>query len=74
MMGSSHIDGKEKRSMYLLFNHVIEQFCNKNLVLDFEGSERAGIARFFKGFGADKQFYFHLRINRLPWYIRWLKK
>lgn len=74
MMGSNTPEGKENRSMYFLFNHIIEHFCTKQLILDFEGSERNGIARFFKGFGAEKQFYIHLRINRLPWYIRWLKK
>ncbi len=74
LMGTANSEGKEKRAMYFLFNHIIEKYSNQNLLLDFEGSEIVGVAQFFKGFGATKQNYFKLHINNLPWYIKWLKK
>ena len=74
LMGVSTKDGREKRAMYLLFDHIIEQHCEQSFLLDFEGSDIAGVAHFFKGFGAYKQTYHRLHINNLPWYIKWLKK
>jgi hypothetical protein len=73
LLGGASDDGRETRAMYLLFDDVILHFSDHPILLDFEGSEISGIARFFKGFGAVKQPYFKLRINRLPWIVRWLK-
>ncbi|MES2779341.1 MAG: hypothetical protein V4651_05525 [Bacteroidota bacterium] len=73
MMGGASAKGRDARSMYALFDHVIMQFCNHPTLLDFEGSEIPGIARFYKGFGAEKHPYFKLHLNRLPWFLRWLK-
>jgi hypothetical protein len=73
LLGGASDDGREKRSMYYLFDDLILQFSNNTMLLDFEGSEIPGIARFFKGFGAEKHPYFKLHINRLPWPFNWLK-
>ncbi len=72
-MGTVSQEGKEKRAMYYLFDRLIQQESEKPYFLDFEGSDMEGVARFFKGFGAGKANYFRLKINRLPWLIRWLK-
>lgn len=73
LMGSASSKGREARAMYDLFDHVIMQFSDHPMVLDFEGSEIPGVARFFKGFGSEKRPYYKLVINRLPWIMRWLK-
>lgn len=73
VLGGASDAGRESRSMYYLFDDVIRNFSGLNMLLDFEGSEIPGIARFFKGFGARKQPYFKLHVNRLPWFVRWLK-
>ena len=73
ILGGATDIGREKRSMYRLFDSLIQEYAEKAFVLDFEGSEIPGIARFFKGFGAYKQSYFKLHINRLPLPLRWLK-
>jgi lipid II:glycine glycyltransferase (peptidoglycan interpeptide bridge formation enzyme) len=74
MIGSANEEGRDKRSMYLLFDTLIKKYSESPIILDFEGSEKPGIARFFKGFGAVLRHYKHLRANRLPFYVRWLKK
>jgi hypothetical protein len=74
IMGTSNLAGKDSRAMYLLFDHIIEQNSEQRLLLDFEGSDVDGVARFFKGFGPKKHPYFKWVSNRLPWYIKWLKK
>jgi hypothetical protein len=73
ILGGASDKGRELRSMYSLFDTLIKEYAEKDMLLDFEGSEIPGIARFFKGFGAHKQPYFKLHINRLPLPLRWLK-
>ena len=56
--------------MHLLLDYVIQYFCEKPLVFDFEGSNHPGLARFYAGFGAKENHYYHLNINKLPWHLR----
>jgi len=67
-------EGRETRAMYGIINGFIEENAGKKLILDFEGSNDENLARFYKGFGGKFFYYSGLRINRLPWLIRWLKK
>lgn len=66
-------EGKEKGAMYFLIDHFIEQNSQKNLVLDFEGSNDPGLARFYRGFGSKECVYLQARCNRLPWPISLMK-
>ena len=74
LMGTSSVEGKNKGAMHLLMDEFIQQHCGKIQLLDFEGSDIDGIARFYKGFGAVEQPYYHFYQNRLPFYLRWFKK
>lgn len=67
-------EGKEKGAMYFLIDTFIRENAQKNLVLDFEGSNDPGIARFYRGFGAKECVYLQARCNRLPWPISLYKK
>lgn len=57
-----------------LIDRFIAANSNKNLVLDFEGSNDSKLSRFYKGFGAKECVYLQARINKLPWFIRWYKR
>jgi len=70
---TSH-EGKDNRAMFALIDHYIKKYSERNLTLDFEGSNIAGIARFYSGFGATPCNYYHLKRNRLPWALRLFKK
>ena len=67
-------EGRENRAMYGIIDSFIEENAGKKLILDFEGSNEINLARFYKGFGGKNFDYPGLRINRLPWIVRWLKK
>ncbi|MGF7140984.1 hypothetical protein [Roseimarinus sediminis] len=67
-------EGKEKRAMFAIIDRFIHDHAGKSMMLDFEGSQIEGIARFFEGFGARPENYQFIRYNHLPWYIKWLKK
>jgi hypothetical protein len=57
-----------------LFHQIISEFAGTPLILDFEGSDLPGVARFYQKFGAQNQPYFFFKSNRLPTGIKWLKK
>ncbi len=46
----------------------------KDLILDFEGSSIPGLARFYKGFGANPSNFFLLKYNNLPFPFKYFKK
>jgi len=54
-------------------NFVIQKNANQRKILDFEGSMLAGVAKFYKSFGAEKINYFKLKRNNLPWFLRIIK-
>ncbi len=66
--------GKELGAMYFLVDQFIKKYAGKNIILDFEGSMIPGIARFYEGFGALPETYFQLKFNRLPLWLKWLKR
>ena len=47
--------------MFLIINQLVKEYAEKNILLDFEGSQIEGIARFYKGFGAVNQPYYVLK-------------
>jgi Acetyltransferase (GNAT) domain len=67
-------EGREKGAMYLIIDRFINENAQKNLVLDFEGSNDPELARFYRGFGAKECVYLQARCNRLPWPVSLLKR
>lgn len=62
--GTSNSKGKELKAMFLLVNEIIKQHANTNVLLDFEGSEIEGVARFYNGFGAENiPYYYYKQYN-----------
>jgi len=74
LAASSNAIGTRHNAMFLLIDTFIMDHAENNLVLDFEGSDIAGVARFYKGFGGIPQTYYSVHQNRLPRLIRLLKK
>lgn len=60
----SNEEGMNKSAMFYLVDYLIERYAGHAKILDFEGSSVDGIARFYRGFGANNQPYYvikHLR-------------
>jgi hypothetical protein len=66
-------EGKRKSAMFLIVSTIIESFSGKNMILDFEGSNNSGLAKFYKSFGSIHCEYPSIQINKLPLPIRWVK-
>jgi hypothetical protein len=66
--------GKEKKAMFAIIDLVIQKFAGSSMILDFEGSNIPGLARFFEGFGAVNHAYPVLKINRMPFPLNQFRK
>ena len=74
LFSASNEEAKENGAMFFLIDHFIRENAQKNLILDFEGSNNLELARFYKSFGSKECTYLQVRKNNLPWYIRWMKE
>ena len=74
LFSASEEEAQTTGAMAYIVKKQIEKYAGGKMILDFEGSDIQGIARFYKGFGALEENYYHLKINRLPKLIKWIKR
>ena len=74
MLAWNNEEGRQKGASHQLLDAIIKENAGKDIWLDFEGSDIPGIAFFFEGFGAQPEYYYYLRENRLPWWCKWMKE
>jgi hypothetical protein len=67
-------EGRDSGASHALIDAFIKDNAGKNLLLDFEGSDIPSLASFYRSFGAIHEPYPALKINRLPFFLKWLKK
>jgi hypothetical protein len=66
--------GKKNQSMYMLVDYQIRKYAGKFELYDFMGSNLKGVAYFNSTFGSEAELYQTIKINRLPWILKILKK
>lgn len=69
----NHPDGKTLGASHYLIDGFIYDHAGKNVILDFEGSDIPNLAQFYSSFGAELETYPFLKINNLPFWIKWAK-
>ncbi|NOT50475.1 MAG: GNAT family N-acetyltransferase [Chitinophagaceae bacterium] len=67
-------NGKNIGASHALIDAFIKDHAGRDLVLDFEGSDLPNLAFFYNSFGAVEEKYAGFKLNRLPFYLKWLKK
>ena len=70
----NHPNGKTIGASHALINAFIKDHAGQNLLLDFEGSDIRNLAFFYSSFGAVGERYVGIKLNRLPFWTRWLKQ
>lgn len=70
----NHPDGRTLGASHALIDAFIKDHAGQNLLLDFEGSDIRNLAFFYSSFGAVEENYSAIRLNKLPFYLRWFKK
>lgn len=81
IMVGNHPDGKTLGASHALINAFIKDHAGQNLptgqaglLLDFEGSDIPSLGFFYSSFGAREEKYSAIRLNRLPYYLKWMKR
>jgi hypothetical protein len=69
----NHPNGKTIGASHALIDAFIKDNAGKNMLLDFEGSDIPSLAHFYSSFGAINEIYAGIKLNRLPFYLKWLK-
>jgi hypothetical protein len=67
-------DGKTMGASHALINAFIKDYAQTDLLLDFEGSDVPSLAFFYSSFGAVEERYPGLKMNRLPFWMKLMKK
>jgi hypothetical protein len=70
----NHPNGKTIGASHTLIDAFIKDHAGKKMLLDFEGSDIRNLAFFYRSFGAIEEKYAGVRLNKLPFYLKWLKK
>ncbi len=73
-MDTTTNEGRKAQANHFLINAIIKEFAETKLLLDFEGSDLAGVKTFYESFGAINQPYYNIRYNNLAWPFRLFKK
>jgi hypothetical protein len=70
----NHPNGKTIGASHALIDAFIKDHAGKQLLLDFEGSDIRNLAFFYSSFGAVEEKFAGIRLNKLPFYLKWSKK
>jgi len=70
----NHPNGKTFGASHALIAAFIKDNAGKDLLLDFEGSDIPSLAFFYSSFGAREERYAGVKLNRLPFWMKWFKK
>lgn len=70
----NHPNGRTLGASHMLIDAFIRDYAGTDLLLDFEGSDLRSLAFFYSSFGAVNENYTAIKMNRLPWYARWMKR
>ena len=69
----NHPNGRTLGASHVLIDAFITDYAGQNLLLDFEGSDLSKLAFFYSSFGGVDEKYPAVKLNRLPWLVKWMK-
>jgi hypothetical protein len=70
----NHPNGRTLGASHALIDAFIKDHAGTATTLDFEGSDIRNLAFFYSSFGANEEPYAAIHLNRLPWWMKWMKK
>lgn len=74
LKGLASQQGRAMNAMHHLLDRVIADHAGKDLILDLAGTNDPDLARFYLGFGGTSSVYLRALINKLPAFLRFLKR
>lgn len=74
LFSATSVEAKKNGAMHFLIDNYIRNNSGEDIILDFEGSNQESLARFYAGFGANCTEYYKLSKNKLPGFLKLIKK
>ncbi len=74
IMNTTTTEGKQKESNPFLLDCVIQEFADREIIFDFEGSDIKGVKSFYEKFNPTNEHYFFYHFNHLPGLLKLIKK
>jgi len=74
LLVGNHPNGRTLGASHALIDAFIRDHAGHRLLLDFEGSDIRNIAFFYSGFGAKEEKYPAIKLNRLPVFLKCMKR
>ena len=74
ILAGNHPNGRTSGASHALIDAFIKDHAGQDLLLDFEGSDIRNLAFFYSNFGGMEEKYSAIKLNRLPFYIKWVKE
>lgn len=74
ILAANSAEGKKVGASHFLVDRFIQQNAGEQWILDFTGSDIPSIAFFYECFGAQPEPFTSIRLNHLPFWIKWMKK
>lgn len=74
ILAGNHPNGRTIGASHALINAFIKDHAGQDILLDFEGSDIQSLAFFYGSFGATKEMYSGLKLNKLPKLVQLFKK
>ena len=72
--GAPNSAGRQMNATHVMIDAVIKKYSGSHYTLDFEGSDIPSVANFYKKFSPLQKKYPHIKMNRLPLWLKWIKK
>ncbi|NVO01917.1 MAG: hypothetical protein HXX09_04380 [Bacteroidetes bacterium] len=70
LFSATNSEAKTNHSMTFLIDNFIKENAQRNLILDFEGSNDENLARFYKSFGSKECVYLQIKKENLNWFYK----
>ena len=74
ILAGNHPNGKTLGASHFLIATFIKEYAERDMTLDFEGSDISSLAFFYSSFGAVTEKYVGLKNNKLPGLLKLFKK
>lgn len=70
----NHPESRHAGGSHFLIDSFIKDHAGSKILLDFEGSDVTSLANFYQSFNAGPEDYSAIKLNKLPFYLKWMKK
>ena len=66
ILGAPTEQGRDMRATYFFIDNMFRRFAGSGKLFDFEGSDLPDVAKFYKSFSPETEYYYQFYVNNYP--------